>query len=69
MVVKILLSHHYRNHGTYVHLLITDREATCFLLNLVLMRDVENLLVEMGDVSCILNGESGRIEGERTKMG
>ena len=26
-------------------------------------------LVEMGDVSCILNGKSGRIMGERTKMG
>ena len=54
-----LLSHHYRNHGTYIHLLITDREATCFLLNLVLMREVENLLVEMGEVN----------QGERTKMG
>ena len=33
------------------------------------MKEVENLLVEMGDVSCILNGKSGRIVGERTKNG
>ena len=38
-----------------------------FFLDLVLMREMENLLVEMGDG--ILNGKSGRIVGERTKIG
>jgi len=33
------------------------------------MREVENLLVEMGHVSSILNGKSGRTVGERTKNG
>ena len=60
-------SHHYRNNGTIIGLLISKREVACLL---VLMREVENfLLVEMGDGSCILNGKSGRIMGKRTKIG
>ena len=39
-----------------------------FFLDLVLMREVENLLVEMGDGSCILNGKSGGIMGEGTDI-
>ena len=53
--------------------LISDRvviiaRQRAFFLDLVLMGEVENLLMEMGDVSCILNGKSGRIVGESTKM-
>ena len=40
-----------------------------FFLDLVLMREVENWLMEMGTGKCILNGKSGRIVSERTKMG
>ena len=56
-----------------ISLLISDRVVIiarqyAFFLNLVLMGEVENLLMEMGDVSCTLNGKSGRIVGESTKM-
>ena len=56
-----------------ISLLILDRvviiaRQRAFFLDLVLMGEVENLLMEMGDVSCILNGKSGRIVGESTKM-
>ena len=32
------------------------------------MREVKNRLMEMGNGKCILNGKSGRIASERTKM-
>ena len=62
-------SHINRNHGTIIVFLSRIARQHAFFLDLVLTREVEILLVEMGDGSCILIGKSGRIVGERTKMG
>ena len=51
----------YPNHGT-IYVFLSHIE-------LVLMRKEENLLMEMGDVSCIFGSESGRVVGYGTKLG
>ena len=60
-------SHHYRNNGTIISLLISKREVTCLLSGTRFDEEDGNFTSEMGDGSCILNGKSGGIVGEGTK--
>ena len=60
-------SHHYRNNGTIIGLLISKREVTCLLSGPRFDEGGGNF--SSGNGSCILNGKSGRTMGKSTKIG